>query len=69
MQLMRADLARGLEFALQEADHERPLDSLDTCVVRAYMAAQGIRVTEGDRPDSNCVRGWLDWADRPSRGG
>jgi hypothetical protein len=69
MQLTRSELAHGLEFALQETNHERPLDSLDMCVVRAYMVARGIQIAADAWPDSNCIRGWLDWADRLSRSG
>lgn len=60
----KADLAKGLEFELQETSHHRPLDSLDTVIVRCYLESQGIEVPDDAQPDTNTIGGWLAWADQ-----
>jgi hypothetical protein len=61
---IRAHLAEGMEYALQQTDHDRPLDSLDTVIVQAYLAGEGIEIPLEARPNTNCIRGWLDWVDQ-----
>ena len=60
-------LRAGLVEVLQETDLRRPLDSLDTTVVLAYLIRHGLRYPE-DQMDRcpRTIEGWLTWADRPS---
>jgi hypothetical protein len=56
------DLSKELEFELQESDHNRELDSLETVVVRSFLSARGLTVGDDYLPDTNTIRGWLTWA-------
>lgn len=66
-----AALRTDLQYALQETDPHRPLDSLETTVVLAYFAGQGFDVpADSDDHDlPTTIEGWLQWADRSSPGG
>jgi hypothetical protein len=63
------ELSKELEFELQEIDHDRELDSLETVVVRSLLAARGFAVPDQLLPPSNTIQGWLTWAERSSQGG
>ena len=63
------DLAKALEFELQELDHRRELDSLETVVVRSFLDARGYAVPDDLIPIPNTIGGWLRWADQSSRAG
>lgn len=65
----RPELERDLEFALQETDLNRPLDSLDRVIVLSYLSSKGVDVPEGSGPTKNTINGWLEWADQFSRTG
>lgn len=60
----KCELAKGLEFELQETNHNRQLDSLDTVIVLCYLASKGIEVPEGARPQTNSIGGWIEWVDQ-----
>jgi hypothetical protein len=62
-------LTHDLEFELQERDHHRELDSLETVVVRSVLAARGFTVPADLVPDSNTIAGWLKWAVHSSPAG
>jgi hypothetical protein len=62
-------LARELEFELQETDHRRELDSLETVVVRSCLSARGFAVPADLLPNPNTINGWLEWVDLSFRDG
>jgi hypothetical protein len=63
------ELSKELEFELQESDHHRELDSLETVVVRSLLAARGLTVGDDYAPDHNTIEGWLTWAAHSSPAG
>lgn len=64
-----ADIGEGLEFELQETDRSRELDSLETVVVRSFLAGRGYTVPGDFQPRPNTMEQWLEWAAQSSRGG
>ncbi|HEY7418308.1 MAG TPA: hypothetical protein VH593_24215 [Ktedonobacteraceae bacterium] len=65
----RAELERDLKHALQEVSLHRSLDSLDTIIVRSYLASKGIEVPDNSLPHTNTIGGWLEWAEQFSLDG
>jgi len=65
----RAELEQDLKHVLQEVSLHRPLDSLDTIIVRSYLASKGIEVSENSLPRTNTIGGWLEWAEQFSLDG
>ncbi len=63
------EFEKDLEFLLQETDHHRPLDSLDTIIVQSYLASKGIEVLDDSGPRTNTIGGWLEWANQFSKAG
>lgn len=63
------DIGESLEFELQETDRSRELDSLETVVVRSFMAGRGYAVPDDLQLQPNTMEKWLEWAARASRGG
>ncbi len=62
-------LEQELEFELQERDHHRELDSLETVVVRSVLAARGFSVPDSLVPAANTIEGWLKWVTHSSHAG
>ncbi|MCA9711476.1 MAG: hypothetical protein KDK70_36900 [Myxococcales bacterium] len=62
------DLGKDLEFALQETDRCRELDSLETVVVRSFFSGRGISVPDDVQPQPNTMEAWLEWAAHSSPG-
>jgi hypothetical protein len=60
-------LEKKLDQALQDADHQRVLDSLETVVVKTLLSTEGLSVSDEFVPSQNTVAGWLEWAYRSSR--
>jgi hypothetical protein len=67
--LTHQNIAEALEFELQESDHRRELDSLETVVVRSFLSARGIEVSDDLVPTPNTIDGWVQWAGVSSRVG
>lgn len=63
------ELRARLSALLQESDSHRPLDSLESVVVRGFFAK---RVPEGEVPGLSdaptTIEGWVTWAVRHSSG-
>jgi hypothetical protein len=59
-------LEKQLVEALQDTDRERVLDSLETVVVKTFLASQGVLVSDDFVPSRNSVSGWIEWACRSS---
>ena len=60
--LSETEVAAGLEEALQETNHHRELDSLETIIVRAWFTAHHIECDGSSGPKENTVAGWIQWA-------
>jgi hypothetical protein len=60
-------LERKLDQALQDTDHHRVLDSLETIVVQTLFSTEGLTVSDNFVPSENTVAGWLEWAYQSSR--
>ncbi|GAA4433789.1 alpha/beta hydrolase [Actinokineospora soli] len=54
----------ALRALLQETDVRRPLDSLETVVVRTHLTSAGL--APGEPPNPNTIEGWGAWAVRRS---
>jgi hypothetical protein len=57
------ELCSEIEFELQETDHHRELDSLETVVVRSFLCARGFAVSDDHAPPANTIEGWLTWVE------
>lgn len=57
-------LAKVFESALQESNHKRELDSLETVIVKTILTSQGVQVPDNFVPETNTIAGWLEWIDR-----
>ena len=53
-----------LRALVQESDVRRPLDSLETVVVRTHLTSMGL--APGEPPNPNTIEGWGAWAVRRS---
>ncbi|MFI5931971.1 hypothetical protein [Actinoplanes sp. NPDC051494] len=61
---MSDDLRARLSDLVQENDPHRPLDSLESVVVRAYLTDQGYGAPAEGGPRN--IEEWAAWADRRS---
>jgi hypothetical protein len=60
----RREIEQRIEAALQETNHNRALDSLETIILESVLSAHGIAVPEGLEFPVNTIKGWLEWAER-----
>jgi len=58
-----------IEFgsALQETDPSRPLDSLETVVIKTIASKHGIQIADEIIPETNSIAGWIAWIERFSK--
>ena len=59
--LSETELGAGLQEALQETNHHRELDSLETIIVRTWLTSQQIECDSANMPEENTIAGWIAW--------
>jgi hypothetical protein len=62
----RSEIVRNMELALQETNHNRELDSLETIIIQTLLTTRGIPIEDGFMPNINTIAGWLEWVEQSS---
>ena len=53
--------------ALQESNQHRPLDSLETVIVKSCLMSLGVEADANFVAQPNTIAGWLEWVKQSSR--
>ena len=54
---------------LQTQCEYRPLDSLETCVIRASLSSHNINIPQEINLSTNTIGGWLSWVQQYLKNG